>query len=355
MSTPLSTGTPPIAPTMSTPPSTATPPTATNAPAPRPVEIVAFEGVQLLDVAGPLQVLTSCNDLLGERGEPPAYAAEVVSGAGGGVCSSAGLEIVTARFFGRSRSIDTLIVAGGFGVHEAALDGQLVRRIATRSRRARRTASVCTGAFLLAAAGRLDGRCATTHWDHAERLARCFPAVRVDAEPIYVEDGDVWTSAGVTAGIDMTLALVERDVGRELALAVARRLVVYLKRPGGQRQFSAALASQRSARFAALHDWMRARPAADLSVAALAAHVHMSERTFARAFAADTGTTPAKAVEAVRVETARTALEGDGALKRVARDCGFGSVETMRRAFLRTVGVGPDEYRRRFARAEDDE
>ena len=324
-------------------------PERSGPPGPRAVAIVAFDGVQLLDVAGPLQVLTSVNDLLAERGAPPAYRAATVSVRGGPVTSSAGLGLVTARLPRASRPVDTLVVAGGFGVHAAARDAALVRWIARRAASARRTASVCTGAFLPAVAGLLDGRRATTHWQHAARLADECPAATIDPEPIFVEDGPVWTSAGVTAGIDMTLALVERDVGRELALGVARRLVVYLKRPGGQGQFSAALASQGSARFADLHEWMRAHPDADLRVPALAARACMGERTFARTFAAETGTTPAKAVERVRVDAARAALEGGAPVARVARDCGFGSAETLRRAFLRRTGTGPDEYRRRFA------
>ena len=212
-----------------------------------------------------------------------------------------------------------------------------------------RPASVCTGAFLLAAAGLLDGRRAATHWAECERLARRHPRVRVESDPIFVEDEGVWTSAGVTAGIDLALALMERDVGRATALAVARRLVVFLKRPGGQAQFSAALALQASGSFEELHAWMREHPSADLRVPALAARAGLSERTFARRYAAETGLTPARAVERVRVEAARAALGGPASLKVVARGCGFGSEETMRRGFLRVIGVGPSEYRRRFA------
>ena len=324
-------------------------PIATTPPCPRTVEILACEQLQILDVTGPLQVLSSCNDLLYESGDAPAYAATVVSAAGGSARSSAGLEIATDKLPSATRPLDTLIVAGGLGVHDASLDTTLIRWITRRAGKARRTASVCTGAFLLAAAGLLDGRDATTHWNYTRRLAREHPAVQVDPDPIYIKDGDVWTSAGVTAGIDMTLALVEQDVGRELALAVARRLVVYLKRPGGQGQFSAALASQGSTRFADLQSWMQACPSGNLSIVALAARCHMSERTFARAFTAETGTTPAKAVEAIRVEAARAALEGSESIKVIARDCGFGSAETMRRAFLRAMGIGPDAYRRRFS------
>lgn len=321
----------------------------TNDPPILPVELVVFETVQLLDVAGPLQVLCSCNELLVERGERPAYAPRTLSRRGGAVRSSSGLALDTEPLSGARRRLDTLLVAGGHGVHEAARDGALVDWIARRAGRARRTCSVCTGAFLLAAAGLLDGRRATTHWQHGDRLAAEHPGIDVDCEPIFVEDGPVWTSAGVAAGMDMTLALVERDRGRELALAVARRLVVYLKRPGGQGQFSAALAAQGSARFAALHEWVRGHLDADLRVPALAARAGMSERNFARAYVAETGTTPAAAIERLRVEAARRALEGGAPLGRAAAAAGFGSVETLRRGFLRTLGIGPGEYRRRFA------
>jgi transcriptional regulator GlxA family with amidase domain len=210
-------------------------------------------------------------------------------------------------------------------------------------------ASVCTGAFLLAAAGLLDGRRVATHWAHCDRLAARHPELRVERDPIFVVDGRFWSSAGVTAGIDMALAMVEADLGREAALAAARRLVVFLKRPGGQAQFSAALELQRATRFAALHDWMRERLAHDLSLPALAARAGMSERSLLRRYRAATGTTPARAVERLRVEAARLLLsDGDLPIKAVARTCGFGSEETMRRGFLRLLEVSPQAYRERF-------
>jgi len=227
----------------------------------------------------------------------------------------------------------------------------IVDWIARASRRARRTTSVCTGSYLLAAAGLLDGRRATTHWDYCAALAERYPAVEVDPDPVWVRDGDVWTSAGVTAGIDLALALVEDDLGAQVALAVARELVVFLKRPGGQSQFSGALSAQQATRPALreLQAWIAGHLGEDLSVAALAARACLSERSFARAFRAEIGQTPAAYVETLRVERARALLE-DGAesLDAVTRATGFTSPEVLRRAFHRRVGVSPAAYRSRF-------
>lgn len=311
--------------------------------------MVAFDGVQLLDVSGPLQVFASCNDLLRERGKSAAYAIHVVSRHGGLVASSAGLSIDTESLPAkRRRAFDTVLLPGGAGVHPAATDTVLIRWIRAAANRTGRIASVCTGAFLLGAAGLLDGRQVATHWQHATALAERFPDARVDPDAIFVEDGALWSSAGVTAGIDLALALVERDAGRELALAVARRLVVYLKRPGGQSQFSHALASQTGARFEELHTWMRHHLAADLSVSALASRAGMSERNFARRYKRETGHTPAVAVERLRIEHAQRLLEGGSTLVKAATACGYGSAETFNRAFARTLGLLPSEYRARF-------
>jgi transcriptional regulator GlxA family with amidase domain len=246
---------------------------------------------------------------------------------------------------------DTLVVAGGEGSRRATADAEIVDWIARASRRARRTTSVCTGSYLLAAAGLLDGRRATTHWAFADSFSERYPAVDLDPEPVFVRDGDVWTSAGVTAGMDLALALVEDDLGPEVALTVARALVVFLKRPGGQSQFSGALTAQQATRPALreLQAWIVGHLDEDLSVAALAERARLSERSFARAFRHEVGQTPAAYVEALRVERARTLLE-DGAesLDAVARGAGFGSAEVLRRAFHRRVGVGPAAYRERF-------
>ncbi len=314
---------------------------------PIPVTILAFDACQLLDVAGPLQVFASCNDLLDLAGQPAAYVVRVLAKGGGAIATSSGLPLVTEPM--RGVASDTLIVAGGRGVEGAAADADLVGWLAREAAGARRVASVCTGAFLLAASGLLDGRRVATHWAYCERLAATHPALRVERDPIFVVDGRFWSSAGVTAGIDMALAMVEADLGRELALAVARRLVVFLKRPGGQAQFSAALELQRDDRFARLHDWMRERLAGDLTLPALAARAGMSERSLMRHYRAAMGTTPARAVERLRVEAARQRL-GDGgrSIKEIARSCGFGSEETMRRSFMRLLEVSPQAYRERF-------
>jgi transcriptional regulator GlxA family with amidase domain len=283
-----------------------------------------------------------------ERG----YKVLVISRDGVPVRTSSGLEIVPHRNFAAAPArLDTLIVAGGYGSREASAHPPTVEWIARTSARARRTASVCTGAFLLASAGLLDGRRATTHWAAADELARLHPAVRVDPDPIFLRDGDIWTSAGVTAGMDLALALVEEDLDRDAALTIARHLILFLRRPGNQAQFSATLATQEPLR-EPLRDTRRhilEHLAGDLSVEALALHAHMSSRHFARSFRAEIGVTPARYVESVRLEAARRALEDTPEpVAAIARACGFGTPETMRRAFLRAFGVGPAEYRRRF-------
>jgi transcriptional regulator GlxA family with amidase domain len=226
----------------------------------------------------------------------------------------------------------------------------LVHWVRERSSQARRTASVCTGAFLLAAAGILDGRRAATHWSFCAELARRFPAVRVESDPIFVHDGPIWTSAGVTSGIDLALALVEEDLGRTVALAVARYLVVFLKRPGGQAQFSTALSLQTAEdTFGALHDWIGDHLHEELSLSVLADQARMSERSFSRHYAEATGLTPARAIERLRAEAARRLLsETHLPVKRISQRCGFGSEETMRRSFLRLLAVTPQDYRDRF-------
>ncbi len=318
-------------------------------PAPRRIEIVVFPRVQLLDVAGPLQVFATANELACEAGKPPAYAPHVVAQQAGPVVASAGLPLIAEGLPLPQRNLDTLLVAGGIGVHDVATDRQLQRWIVRRASRARRIASVCTGAFLLAAAGLLDGRRVTTHWRRCAELARRYPTLRVESDPIFVRDGEVWTSAGVTAGIDLALAFVEADLGRAAALAVAQHLVVFAKRPGGQAQFSAGLSLASDPDFDELHSWMAGNLHQDLSVPRLAERAAMSERSFARHYRSATGTTPSRAVERLRVEAAREALGATRrSIKDVARRCGFGSEETMRRSFLRVLAVAPRDYRLRF-------
>ena len=320
----------------------------------RVIEMVAFPKVQLLDVTGPLQVFASANELVAAAGELPPYSMRVVAQRRGGdsanVVASAGVELGADPLPPIVTPVDTLIVAGGRGV-EAAANPVLLDWLRQRAERARRVASVCTGAFLLAAAGVLDGRRAATHWSMCRELARRFPSVRVEADPIFVRDGQVWTSAGVTAGIDLALALVEQDLGRGLALAVARYLVVFLKRPGGQAQFSATLSLQTAEdRFGTLHDWIGAHLEQDMSLPVLASQAGMSERSFSRHYVEATGMTPARAVERLRVEAARRLLSDSSLpVKRISRRCGFGSEETMRRSFLRLLAATPQDYRARFS------
>jgi transcriptional regulator GlxA family with amidase domain len=320
---------------------------------PRLIAIVAYPGVQSLDVTGPLEVFTGAQRLIeAESRRDRGYRMLVLSRDGQELRTSSGLVVVPdASLRDAPEPIDTLIVAGGAGHVEAAEDAELVDWIAQASTRARRTASVCTGAFLLARAGLLDGRRATTHWASAHELQRLHPETQVDAEPIFVRDGQVWTSAGVTAGMDLALALVEDDLEGDAALTIARHLVLFLRRPGNQSQFSATLAAQHAER-EPLREIQRAvleDIAGDHSVEAMAARAHMSPRHFARAFRAETGVTPARHVELVRLEAARRRLEDTGEpIAAIAAGCGFGTAETMRRAFLRALHVGPAEYRRRF-------
>ena len=316
---------------------------------PRRVEILAFPDVQLLDVAGPLQVFSTACDIA--DGALP-YEFVVIASGLGGVTASAGLGLDTHPLSEPTESIDTLVVAGGHGVYPATRDRVLVDWLNAKAANCRRVVSVCSGVFLLAEAGLLDGRRVVTHWNRCAELARRFPAVRVEPDPIFIRDGAVWTSAGVTAGIDLALALVEDDLGRAAALAVARQLVVFLKRPGGQAQYSAALALQGADGFERLHAWMADRLGQDLTVAILADAAGMSQRSFLRRYRRATGLTPARAVETLRVEAARSLLaETAQPMKQIAGRCGFGTDETMRRAFLRVLDVSPGRYRERFASA----
>jgi transcriptional regulator GlxA family with amidase domain len=320
------------------------------------VVVLAFESVQLLDIAGPLQTFASANEIARDAREAP-YRLVVASRRGGVIRTSSGLPLVTASVASLCGApIDTLIVPGGPGVQTATRDARTVAWVRRHAAAVRRLASVCTGAFLLAEAGVLAGRRATTHWKSCGRLQQNYPDVEVQPDPIYVRDGRIWTSAGITAGIDLSLALIEEDLGRALAMQVARHLVVFLKRPGGQSQFSAPLQAQAAAsqgngpsQFAPLHGWIAAHVAGDLRVERLAEQAGMSPRTFARVYAATMGTTPARVVEKIRVEAVRRALEETAMpIKRIAAECGFRQEDRLRRAFARQVGTTPAEYRRRF-------
>ncbi|OEC48706.1 GlxA family transcriptional regulator [Pseudomonas sp. AP42] len=318
---------------------------------PKIIHVLAFENVQVLDVTGPLQVFASANDLARQRGLPLPYAVNVIATQAGPVMTSAGLALLAEALPAIDQPCDTLVIAGGWGVYGVAEDPTLVQWVRDKSRHTRRMASVCTGAFLLAASGLLDGCRVATHWTRCEELARKFPALTVEANPIFIQQGAVWTSAGVTAGIDLCLALVEDDLGRAIALEVARHLVVFLKRPGGQSQFSVTLSLQKSdSRFAELHAWIADNLTLELSIATLAAQAGMSERSFVRHYRTETGQTPARAVELIRVENARRQLaDSTTSIKRIAMQCGFGCEETLRRSFLRALSVTPQAYRERFS------
>jgi len=315
------------------------------------IAILAFPRFQLLDVAGPADVFAEAARQLGQ---PRAYQVQVLSASAGPLRSSSGLRMaVDATVATHRGAIDTLLVAGSPDLNDMASDAPLQDWLRRRARTVRRYGSVCTGAFVLAASGLLDGKRVATHWNSAARLAAGYPEACVEADAIYVKDGRLFTSAGVTAGMDLALAMVEEDHGRELALRVARELVMFLKRPGGQSQFSAHLAAQTAERSSVreLQDHILANLKGDLSVPALAAHAGMSERSFARTFRSEAGTTPAEFVENARIDAARRlAEESDLPAKRLADAVGYASVDGFRRAFTRRLGVGLVEYRRRFAK-----
>jgi transcriptional regulator GlxA family with amidase domain len=319
--------------------------------APRRIVILAFPGVQPLDVIGPAEVFAGA-DLLAGGG---AYTVEVVAKDPDPIAVRGnGYSLLPKMTTAGCRGpIDTLVVAGGTGVRSAQEDQALIRWIRSAARRSRRVTSVCSGSFLLARAGLLEGKTVTTHWASTAELARRHPELTVDPKPIFVRDGDVWTSAGVTSGMDLSLALVEEDLGREVAVEIARWLVLFLQRPGGQAQFSSHLATQLAERrpLRALQSWITDNLDADLRVESLAERASMSPRNFARFFRRETGMTPAAYVEVLRVERARQLLEESAdPVELVSARCGFGTPETMRRAFARRVGTPPAEYRARFQR-----
>jgi transcriptional regulator GlxA family with amidase domain len=312
------------------------------------VALLAFPGMQALDLTGPHEVFTGANDELRRA----AYDVRVLSHRGGPVACGSGLAMMTSPWSSLRRPIHTLVVPGGPATRTLAGDAPEVRWLRRVGPHVDRLATVCTGAFLAAQAGLLGDRRVTTHWRFVDALQRRHPQLTVDGDPIYINDGRVWTSAGVTAGIDLALALVEHDHGCELAQAVARDLVMFLRRPGGQSQFSAPMWTERATdppvRTVQLH--IDANPGDDLGLPALAARASMSERHFTRQFSAQVGVTPARYVERVRIEAARRRLERDDTTTAVvAKECGFGSAETLRRAFHRHLGVSPDDYRQRFS------
>lgn len=318
----------------------------------RDVVVVSFPDFQILDVTGPSEVFSQATRLLEDDGRRDAYRLHFVARKGGRVTASSGLEVSCSETSTAPSRIDTLIVAGGRGSRTAVKDPAFVDWVRRAADRSRRVTSVCTGAFLLARAGLLDGRRATTHWNSCERLARAHPSVRVEPNLIYVKDGNVFTSAGVTAGIDLALALVAEDYGRALALRVARELVVFLKRPGGQSQFSTQLTTQLSDSepLTEILGWIENHLSDDLSVPALARRAGMSARNFARRFTEEVGKTPARYVLTARIDAARRRLEeSQHGLERIATDCGLGSADSMRRIFVAALSTTPSDYRARFS------
>lgn len=315
----------------------------------RRVELLVYPDFNLLEVAGPLQVFCLAGmDCKPRNGDPARPYDAVVVARGTETVAMAGSRLATEPLPPPTGDIDTLIVAGGTGAAAASDDEVLIAWLRERASRARRIASVCTGAFLMGAAGLLDGRRVVTHWHATERLAARFPLAKVETDPIFVRDGNLWTSAGLTAGIDLALAMVEEDLGRATALAVARRLVVYMKRPGELPQISSALALQDDGRFEKLHAWIVENLRSDLSLAVLADKAGMSVRSFARHYRKSTGQTPMQLVDRLRVEAARLMLGEGRTVSATALRCGFSSAEAMRRTFVRLLGHKPSFYRAAF-------
>ncbi len=346
--------------------------TAKNSSAePRRVLMIAYPDVQILDITGPFEILAGVNDARRNPqswapdgykprsgDEHPAYELVIAAAKPGPFRTTSGMQMVADIGYADLTNdylegLHTLMVPGGDGTTKAMRDPVVLDVVARAGAKAQRITSVCTGTFILAKAGLIEGRRVTTHWNVAHVLAQMFPTLTVDADSIYVRDGEVWSSAGVTAGMDLALALVEEDCGRDIALSVARRHVLFMIRPGGQSQFSAQLVAQYAAKgkIGEIAQWVLDNVAEDLSVPALADRAHMSERTLARAFVSETGLTPGRFVEVARVEAARRHLEETSEdTESIAWSCGFSSAEQMRRAFHRRVGVSPTDYRSRFRR-----
>jgi transcriptional regulator GlxA family with amidase domain len=318
----------------------------------RTVIFFAFSGMQTLDVVGPLEVFATASLVAAAKGRD-GYQPVIASVDGKPVTTSSGLTLATTKLLDPDKPADTLVLPGGAGVHAARADARVVDWTRTVAAGARRVASVCTGAFLAAQAGLLDGCVATTHWGSADQLAREFPSIVVDPDPIFVRSSaTVWTAAGVTAGIDLALSLVEDDHGTEVAQTVARWLVLHLRRPGGQTQFAAPVWVARAKRepIRAVQDAIESEPGGAHSICELARRAAMSPRHFTRVFTDEVGEAPGAYVERVRTEAARRQLEQtEDTVATIAARCGFGTAETMRRNFIRRVGVPPDHYRKTFS------
>jgi transcriptional regulator GlxA family with amidase domain len=321
--------------------------------APRKVIMVCFERAQILDITGPMQVFSAVRDA-----GLPGYAITLAAPDPGYITTTSGMRLGMDRTFDEIgddelADLDTLVVSGGDGIVEALRDKRQVTFIQRAARKARRLVSICSGIALLAQAGLASGKRVATHWNACDLIGQAFPDLRIDRDAIFVRDGNLWSSAGITAGMDLALALIEEDWGHDVAVQVARRHVLFMIRPGGQSQFSVQLEAQagRDGRLGNLLKWIADNPGEELAVPALADRACMSERTFARVFRAETGVTPAEFVERARTQAARRDLEHTAhAIDRIAHDCGFGTMERMRRTFIRRLGVGPKAYRDRFRR-----
>jgi transcriptional regulator GlxA family with amidase domain len=313
---------------------------------PRRIAVLVFPRFQILDATGPMAAFE-----IAERYRPGTYTLQTIAATPGLVPSSSGA-CLQASPLARAQAVDTLIIAGGEGTRGAATCARTRRFVLACAARSRRIASVCSGTFVLAAAGLLDDRRATTHWSVTTEFSRRFPKVRLDADRIYIRDGKIWSSAGITAGIDLALALIGEDLGEDIARRTAQQLVVYHRRPGGQSQFSPLLQMERTdGRFGELWDHVRTHLRDPLSVAELARLSCMSPRNFSRVFTEEVGLAPAKAIERLRVDTARADLEsGNRSIQEVAVACGFGNPERMRRSFLRVLGAPPSALKRQGQR-----
>lgn len=321
----------------------------------RLIALYAYEGCQILDVVGPAEVFAQANRFMAEagRGEEFRYRPEVLSLSGRPVRGSGGLSVLSdASIHEREDGgIDTLLLVGGAGVHEAAKEPALLDWLRRQAPQVRRLGGICTGSFILGAAGLLEARRVTTHWRSSERLAESYPHTQVEADAIWIKDGDLYSSAGVTAGIDLALALVEEDCGSAITLEIARNLVLYLRRSGGQSQYSAHLLGQsaKTPALKAVQGWIMENLNKPLAVPDLAERAAMSPRNFARVFAAEIGLPPGRFIERARVDAARQALADGLAMGQVAGLTGFSSPDALRRAFVRQLGVTPGDYRDRFA------
>lgn len=323
----------------------------------RKIGIVVFDGCQIVDATGPAAVFGDANVQLKAMGRAPGYDVRLIAPKAGPVRTNCGVSLMADHALSAKRiTCETLICAGGSGVHDFITETACINSVRRLAARAVRIVSVCTGTFVLAETGLLDGRRAVTHWAHCEHLAKAYPSIDVDPDPIFVRDGNIYTSAGVTAGMDLALALVEADHGRDIALAVARSLVMYVKRPGNQAQFSKHLAVQ-MAPAGSIRDvqmWLLDNLSRNISVDQMADRAAMSLRTFNRQFKQETGMTPARYVTECRVDTARRLLEESPlAIKTIAAKSGFGDEERMRRAFRKYLGVSADGYRNLFSNTQD--